>query len=700
MPRTQEPTKEFPLQFIKGIGPKRAEVLAEHGIESFDQLINFFPRKYVDRTNIVPLNRLQPEEEVTVIGKVESEGVRRMRRAVFYLVISDGNGILEAVWFHSINYFKNRFKVGEWVSLSGKVKFYNGFQLVHPQYDRLGQGEIDTFFNTGKILPFYPETEAFKKAGINSYTFRKIFYFLVQKDLDEIEEFLPAAISEERKLLTRSAAYKQIHQPEDNTRLQRAVYRFKYEDFFFLQMMLALQRIHIKSQPLGIAFYKSSPRLEQLYQKLPFDLTDAQKKVVREIRLDMKKSEPMNRLLQGDVGSGKTLVAVMTMLVALDNGYQAALMAPTEILAEQHYFTITALLNKLRVRVSLLTGSTPQKEREALHRHLQSDEPHIIIGTHALIQEGVGFKSLGLVIIDEQHRFGVMQRARLMEKGINADILVMTATPIPRTLALTAYGSLDVSIIDELPPNRKPITTVWRFDNKAPQIYEFMREKLDEGQQVYIVYPLVEESEKLDLKAATEGFRTLSNGPFSDYSVGLLHGRMKGAEKENVMKAFLNKKIQILVSTTVIEVGVDVNNATIMLIEHAERFGLSQLHQLRGRVGRGVDKSYCILKTPYNIGDTAQQRMKIMTESQDGFIIAEKDLELRGWGDFFGTKQSGMPELRLANPITDREILEEARKDAFALVNNDPYLRAPQHQGLNRMLRTQLKDRMELINIS
>ncbi|MGD9487697.1 MAG: ATP-dependent DNA helicase RecG [Calditrichaceae bacterium] len=691
---------EFDLQYLKGIGPKRAQILSGNGIKSFHDLINYFPRKYVDRSTIVSLDKLQPDQEVTVIGKIEVAGIRRMRKAVFYLVISDGKGIMEAIWFNSVSFFKNLFKVGEWISLSGKPSFYRGYQMVHPDYDRLGDGEIDNLFNTGKILPFYPENETFKKVGINSYTFRKIFFHLFQTVTDEIQEILPEILIKKRGFQNLDEAYRQIHNPDNQQKLDLSIYRFKYEEFFYQQLMMALQKANLKSKPVGIAFMAKSERLEQLYKSLPFTMTEAQKRVVREIREDMKNPAPMNRLLQGDVGSGKTLVAIMAMLIAIDNGYQAALMVPTEILAEQHFINISKLLNPLNVKVSLLTGSTPARQRKQLQENLESSDPHIVIGTHAIIQDAVEFKQLGLVVIDEQHRFGVMQRGSLMSKGTHPDVLVMTATPIPRTLALTAYGSLDVSVIDEMPADRKDILTVWRFDDKANQIYEFIRERLKEGEQAYIVYPLVEESEKLDLKAATESFEYLRNGPFAGFKLELLHGRMKSAEKERVMQLFVDKKVDILVSTTVIEVGVDVANATVMLVEHGERFGLSQLHQLRGRVGRSDKKSYCILKTPHNIGEVALQRMRIMTETQNGFVIAEKDLELRGWGDFFGTKQSGMPDFRLANPIIDLDILKQARQDAFELVNADNLLRKPENKELNQVMRTRFKEKMDLINIS
>ena len=692
--------REYELQFLKGIGPKRAEVLAKHGIKTREDLLNFFPRRHIDRSRIIPLNTLQPEREVTVIGKREAAGIRRARKPFFYIVISDETGLLEAIWFNSINYFKNLFKVGDWVSLSGKVTFYRGYQLTHPDYDLFESAEIDNLLNTGKIIAFYPGNEAFKRSGLNSKTLRRTFHFLLKDGLAYIPEMLPETLLGRHSFLMRSEAYRQMHEPQNMPYLDKAVYRFKFEDFFFLQLMLALQRAHRKALPNGFAFDKKSVRLEAFYKSLPFTMTDAQKKAVKEIRHDMRSAEPMNRLLQGDVGSGKTLVAVMAVLIAVDNGAQAALMVPTEILAEQHFFTIRKWLNPLEINVYLLTGSTTAKKRKEIKAQLETGAPCLIVGTHALNEPGVGFTNLGLVIIDEQHRFGVLQRGRLIERGRHPDVLVMTATPIPRTLALTAYGSLDVSIIDEMPANRRPVATVWRFENKAAQIYDFIGERVQAGEQVYIVYPLVEESEKLDLKAASEGFELLSKGSLSRFRLSLIHGRMKGAEKEKIMSAFGRGEIDILVSTTVIEVGVDVANATVMLIEHAERFGLSQLHQLRGRVGRSSKKSYCILKTPYNIGETAQQRMKIMTETNDGFIIAEKDLKLRGWGDFFGTKQSGMPEFKLANPIEDREILEQARVDAFGLVEEDPFLRKPEHAGLKDFMQNTLKERMDLINIS
>lgn len=688
------------IQYIKGIGPKRAAVFAKIGIHTISDLIEYFPRRYLDRSTIVSLDQIKTDEEITVIGKVEALGIRPTRKRIFYVVISDGKGILEAVWFNYVDQYKKLFKVGNWVSFSGKVSYYRGYQMVHPDFDQLGDGDFSNMIHTGKILPIYPGSEKLKRAGINSYTFRKIFYDLLDKYLHQIEEILPEKIIHDNQLLNRKESLRNIHFPESLLLLEKGIRRLKYEEFFFLQLMLALQYQHIKTDEAGIAFEKSSPHLMQLFNSLPFEMTEAQKRVVREIRVDMKRPHPMNRLLQGDVGSGKTLVAMMAMLIAIDNGFQTALMVPTEILAEQHNFNFSLFFKDMNIPISLLTGSTPRKQREILLAELREQKPHIVIGTHALIQESIDFSKLGLIVIDEQHRFGVLQRGFLIDKGIQADTLVMTATPIPRTLALTVYGSLDVSLLDELPPNRKPIKTIWRFDDKAREIYDFIKQRIDQGEQAFIVFPLVEESEKIDLKAATESYHLFKKHTFKDCSIALIHGRLKSDEKESVMRDFIAGRINVLVSTTVIEVGVDIPNATLMLIEHAERFGLSQLHQLRGRVGRSNTKSYCILKTPYNIGDVATRRMKIMTETNNGFKIAEEDLKMRGWGEFFGTKQHGLPSFKLANPILDQNILQLARRDAFNLVKEDPHLRKMENHPVKEYFMQNYKDKLGMIKIS
>jgi ATP-dependent DNA helicase RecG len=687
------------LQYLKGIGPKRAGIFAESGIHLIEELRDFFPRKYLDRSKIKSISELTVNQEATVTGKVETMGFRKTRKRIFYLIVSDESGILEVLWFNRVDYYKKMFKTGDWVSLSGKVTFYRHFQMIHPDFDHIGEGESGNFLHTGRLLPIYPGSEKFKQAGLNSYTIRRIFFENRDKLFSGISECLPAAMVSTQKFPDRSTAYAEIHLPETHDALQQSIGRFKYEELFFPQLLLALQKWHIREIQAGTSFEKSSVHLKRLYNELPFEMTSAQKRVVREIRDDMKKPHPMNRLIQGDVGSGKTLVALMAALIAIDNGYQVSFMVPTEVLAEQHFLVISRFLSGTDIDVSLLTGNTAEKERKVMLEGLRQGKPGIIIGTHALIQENVNFGRLGLIIIDEQHRFGVIQRSALFEKGLNADMLVMTATPIPRTLALTIYGTLDISVIDELPRNRKPVKTVWRKDRQSAKIYDFIRSRVQAGEQAYIVFPLVEESEKTDLKAATETYQRLKRGIFREIRLGILHGRLKSEEKEQVMRLFAAGGIDVLITTTVIEVGVDVANATVMLIEHAERFGLAQLHQLRGRVGRGKAQSYCILKTPEKTGETARERISILGKTNDGFRIAEEDMRLRGWGEFFGTRQHGLPEFRLADPLTDYKILQRAREDAFKLVKNDPELRHRENLSVRNHLLRRFGDRLKLINI-
>jgi ATP-dependent DNA helicase RecG len=688
------------IQYIKSIGPKRANALLRYEISTLRDLIDYFPRRYLDRSKIVSLSDLSKDIEVTVIGKIERVGIRRSRKPVFYLIISDGKGMLEAVWFQYINQYKNIFQVGEWISLSGKISFYRGYQMVHPDYDHLGEGDFGNMLNTGKIIPVYPGNEVFRKVGLNSYTFRKIFQSVFTTHLKDLPEILPVHLCAKNNFPDRKSSYQNIHFPTSSPLLLSSIRRFKYEEFFFIQLMLALQKEHLKKDEPGYSFSKASSHLQELFYQLPFQMTEAQKKVVKEIRTDMKRPHPMNRLLQGDVGSGKTLVALMAMLIAVDNGYQVALMVPTEVLAEQHYFNICNSLSEMDIEVVLLTKNTSSTQRKNLKKMLATGRPLIVIGTHALIQGGIEFTKLGLVIIDEQHRFGVDQRAALLEKGIQADLLVMTATPIPRTLALTIYGNLEVSILDEMPPNRPPIQTIWRFEDKTYEINEFIKQRVNQGEQAFIVYPLVEESEKIDLTAATESFHYYNRSDFKGYKTALLHGKLKSEEKERIMREFSSGKIDILFSTTVIEVGVDVPNATIMQIEHAERFGLSQLHQLRGRVGRGEKKSYCILKTPPHISETAQKRLQIMTKTIDGFQIAEEDLQIRGWGEFFGTRQHGMPSFKIANPVLDQDILQIARADAFNLIKQDLHLRKSENFPLRTYFVANYGERIKYIKIS
>lgn len=687
------------IQYIKGIGPKRVSVLNKNGIESDWDLLEFFPRKYLDRSNIVPISEVSDNVEATVIGKIENFGIKRGRKPIFYLIISDGKALLEAVWFNYINQYKNIFKVGEWISLSGKISFYRGYQMVHPDYDKLGDGDLEGMLNTGKIISVYPGNEAFKKVGLTSYSFRKIFHSLFNNYLPEIPENLPETICNKYKFIKRKVSYYNIHFPESSKLLKNSILRFKYEEFFFVQLMLILQKERRLNAEPGLSFKMKSKLLQDLYERLPFQMTDAQKRVMKEIRSDMKRPHPMNRLLQGDVGSGKTLIALMAMLIAIDNGYQTALMVPTEVLADQHYFNVSKLLKSTNISVLLLTGNTSASQRKLIKSRLDSKEPLIIIGTHALIQENMQYSTLGLIIIDEQHRFGVMQRASLVDKGMQTDTLVMTATPIPRTLALTVYGNLEVSILDEMPPDRPHTQTIWRFEEKTADINRFVKEKVDKGEQVFIVYPLVEESEKMDIKAATESFDMYKNNEFKKYRTALLHGRLASDQKESIMRGFSDGNIDILFSTSVIEVGVDVPNATIMIIEHAERFGLSQLHQLRGRVGRGRYKSYCILKTPVKISETAQKRLQMLVKTNDGFQIAEEDLRLRGWGDFFGTHQHGVNYFKIANPVLDNDILQNARRDAIEIIKDDPQLRKEENQLLRNYFVANFSDKFNLIKI-
>lgn len=687
------------VQYIKGIGPKRAELLAEVDIENAEDLITYFPRKYLDRSNMVKINSLKKDEQVTVIGRVLSREKVLGRKKRYILMVGDGTGILQCVWFQGVHYIQNVFKVGETVAFSGKVSYYRGPQLIHPEYDKISEeGESDPL-HTGCIVPLYPSTEKLRRKGFDSRGFRRIIQRAIQQLKGSVGETLSQALIKRHDLINYEQALQNIHFPDNWGVLNKARKRLKYEELFYIQLYLALQRKKMRVSEQGITFSKVGKLTSQLVENLSFELTGAQKKVMREIRQDMKSPEPMSRLLQGDVGSGKTIVSLIAMLIAVENGYQAALMAPTEILAEQHYLTIHSLLENLGVKVELFKGSKKSSfKKDALER-LTQGEIDIAVGTHALVQKGVQFNKLGFAVIDEQHRFGVMQRAILGEKGDNPDVLVMTATPIPRTLALTLYGDLDISVLDEMPRGRLPIRTIWRREDKKPAIYEYIRDEVKQGKQVYVVYPLVEESEKLDLQAATRGYEELSGEVFQEFTVGLLHGRMKGEEKEKVMQKFKAGDIQILVSTTVIEVGIDVENATVVLIEHAERFGLTQLHQLRGRVGRGKQKSMCILLTYGYLTDTAMKRIKVMEGTNNGFKIAEEDLEIRGPGELFGTRQHGALNLKNANLMTDQKLLEQAREDAFSLVEQDHQLAREEHSVIKKTYQKRYKGRYDLIRV-
>lgn len=690
---------DTPVQYIKGIGPKRAEALHSVNVYTVEDLLTYYPRRYIDRSNVTQIAHLKPGEIVTVVGKVFSGSIQKGRTPRFVLIVGDDTGFLECVWFQGLQYMVKAFRYGEVVAFSGKVSFYRGPQLIHPEYDKLSEEGERNPLHTGGIIPLYPSSEGLGRLGLDSRGFRRIMRNLLDLLDGHIEDPLPSEIRNRCRLLPLHEAFENIHFPKDWPTLQSAQRRLKFDELFSMQVFLGLERQSRMEEKKGIVFERVGDLTKKLIESLPFELTQAQKRVLHEIRNDMRSSKPMNRLIQGDVGSGKTIVALIAMVIAVENGYQTALMAPTEILAEQHYLNIRHFIDPLGIQIALLKGNQRNSERKKILTDLEEGSLPMVVGTHALIQEGVRFKNLGLVVIDEQHRFGVLQRAELRQKGYHPDVLVMTATPIPRTLALTLYGDLDVSTLDELPKGRKPVRTVWRTEEKRQAIYEFMREELKKGRQAYVVYPLIEESEKVDLAAAKEGYEMLSKTVFSEFRCALLHGRMKPEEKENIMQEFKAGKIQVLVTTTVIEVGIDVPNATIMLVEHAERFGLTQLHQLRGRVGRGPEASVCILLSDRHCSEEAVQRLKTMEKTNDGFKIAEVDLAMRGPGELFGTKQSGLLRLKIADLVTDGPVLTLARKEAQALLQKDPKLQNPPHWPILQLVKRQYKEKWGLIEV-
>lgn len=679
-PRPETADLKVPVQYVKGVGPKRAELLKRLGVQTVEDALYLLPNRYEDRSHLRPIAHVQPGELETVIGEVLASGLTTTRRGfrIFELVVGDRSGVLSAKWFNQ-PYLKDKFKKGQRVILSGKVTFNFGREMLNPEHEILEEG--DETIHTGRIVPIYPLTQ-----GLSQRVVRSLMKSILDLYAPKVQDFLPPGLLERQRLLPLPATLSAIHFPERMEDVETARRRLAFDDFFLLSLGLAFQRKGLAEEG-GIAFTVDSPLEKAARARFGYPLTAAQEKVLNQIKDDMAKPRPMNRLLQGDVGSGKTIVAFLGMLIAVDNGYQAAIMAPTEILAEQHFLRAEALLRPLGVKVYLLTSGVKGKERQRAVQEIAEEAPCLVVGTHALIQEEVRFGRLGFVIIDEQHRFGVMQRAQLRAKGYRPDVLVMTATPIPRTLALTVYGDLDISVLDEMPPGRQKVKTYRLREADRPRLYRFMIEELQKGRQAYVICPLVEESEKADLKAAIKMQKDLQEGPFKDFRVGLVHGRMSFEEKERVMRAFREGEIQLLVATTVVEVGVDVARATVILIEHAERLGLSQLHQLRGRVGRAQEQAYCFLMAGRGLASEAEARLRAMVESTDGFVIAERDLELRGPGDFFGTRQSGLPDLKVGSILKDVRILEQARLEAFDLAEVDPDLSAHCH------LRDVLKER-------
>jgi ATP-dependent DNA helicase RecG len=680
---------------LPGIGPQRAKLLTKLGLATIeDALVRHLPLRHEDRSQIIPLGRVTVGEARTCAGTIAgiSPPPRGRGRMPLVVMIRDASGFLNCVWFNQ-PYLSRVLKRGQRLIVHGKVQPYGRgpLQMLVKDYELVEDGE-DEPLHAGRLVPVYALTE-----GLTQRPLRRLMKRLTDGWAARLEDPLPERVRAARGLVPLSQAIGAAHFPESEAEQAAARRRLVFDDFFLLEVGLAIRRQR-EGRRRGLAMNPAGGLVRRLRASLPYTLTAAQERVWGEIRTDMAEPYPMSRLLQGDVGSGKTVVAALAILTAIEAGYQAALMAPTEILAEQHFMTLGRLLEPLGARAVLLTSAVKGKARQQAAAAVESGEAGCIIGTHALVQGAVAFKRLGLAVIDEQHRFGVAHRAALRGKGESPDVLVMTATPIPRTLALTLYGDLDVSVLDELPPGRRPIVTVARGGSKRRQIYDFLRAQIGEGRQVYVVCPLVEESEVSDLRAATEMAERLQHEVFAEKRVGLLHGRLGFPDKERVMREFKDGTLDLLVSTTVIEVGIDVPNASVMLIEHAERFGLSQLHQLRGRVGRGPWKSYCILLAGSSSED-ARRRIDAMTATNDGFRIAEVDLELRGPGDFFGTRQSGLPEFRVADLLRDSAMLEEARREAFALVQADPKLLAPEHRALRASLLTRWRGKLDLAGI-
>ena len=678
------------IMYLPGVGPKKAEILQkEAGISSYEDLLFYFPYKYIDRSRFYKVAEVTGDMPyIQLKGRIlffDTVGEGRTRRLIGKF--TDGTGTIDLVWFKGINYVMDKIKTGvDYIVFGKPTEFGHIYNIPHPDIDTLDQA--DKVANG--LTPFYNTSEKMKKSFLNSRAVQNLQYTLLSGLNWTLPETLPPAVLNRIRMMPFPEAIRNVHFPESVDKLRKAQLRLKFDELFFIQLNILRSSNLRKLKLKGIVFPSVGDYFNTFYKEyLPFELTNAQKRVVREIRADMGSGRQMNRLLQGDVGSGKTLVALLSMLLAVDNHCQACMMAPTEILATQHYATVMGFLKDMDIKVALLTGSTKKKERNKILPAIASGEIQIVIGTHALIEETVVFSSLGLAIIDEQHRFGVEQRSRLWTKNsIVPHVLVMTATPIPRTLAMTLYGDLDVSVIDELPPGRKPIQTVHRYDNKKAQLYDFLRKEIGQGRQVYVVYPLIEGSEKLDYKNLEEGFETFKE-VFPEYKVCMVHGKMKAAEKEAEMQKFISGEAQILMATTVIEVGVNVPNASVMVIESAERFGLSQLHQLRGRVGRGAEQSYCVLVSSYKLSNETRKRLEIMVSSNNGFEIAEADLRLRGHSDLEGTRQSGEGiDLKIANLAADGQILQYARDIAQEVLNEDPDLLSEPNRILNERLKT------------
>ena len=724
------------VQYLKSVGPKRAASFSKVGIENIRDLLFYIPSRHLDRTTLLTAAKAYGylmngyDGELTVIGKVfEKEKKRFGKKEILKVQFRDSTGFFECVWFRGIKYFYSIFNEGDIFAISAKPdkSKYGALQFIHPDFDRLTEEEEKSFLHTGKIIPFYRIPKELKTGNIGDLSLRRIINTAVENYVDLIDETLPNEIIEKNNLIGLSEAIRNYHFPASSEKLNSAKHRFKFEELFYLELLVALRKHNYKSKLSGNKMSIKTNLVSNFLKTLPFELTKAQLKVLSEIKEDLLSEEPMNRLLQGDVGSGKTVVSLIAMLIAIDNGFQAAIMAPTEILADQHAKNISSMMNVLHkrypgeeIKVTLLLGGQKKSDREKRLQEIELQEADIIVGTHALFEEKVNYKNLGLVVIDEQHRFGVRQRARLQSKGKTPEVLVMSATPIPRTISMTLYGDLDVSVIDEMPENRKPVKTVLRGESRLPEIFKFIVEKSKEGYQTFIVYPLVEDSDKLELKAAETFYEELRKTHLKNLNVGLIHGRMSWQEKEEKMLLFLKKEFDVLVATTVIEVGIDIPDANIILINDAHRFGLSQLHQLRGRVGRSDKQAYCILVTKdeivqYNIQQRLELdylsssmiekfksaiRLQTMVKTNNGFEIAETDLKLRGPGDIFSTKQSGFPDLNYADIVQDTELLSLTKKIAFDLINKDPSLDSEKNYVIRKNLIRHFSENLKYAKIA
>ncbi|MDH3891109.1 MAG: ATP-dependent DNA helicase RecG [candidate division Zixibacteria bacterium] len=651
---------DSPLQYVKGVGPRKAEVLTKHDLRTVRDLLFYFPRQYLDRTNVVPINQLQVDQSATIIGTVKAHGILHGRKRRYEVILEDDTGAISLMWFAGVRYWQRLFKKGQIFSATGTVSYFMGYQIVHPDLERL-EDDSSQMVHAGRIIPVYPQTAELSSVGLGSKSIRRVTSFIFENLSEQVSDLLPAEVRQQSQLVDLHTAIRKLHFPDDREQLEACRRRIAFDELLGF-LYLAFKRRSAKEQAIKQHQYKPpDAKLTAFKKNLPFELTSGQKKVTREIFEDLQRDQPMTRMLQGDVGCGKTVVAIAAAAYVAENGLQVAFMAPTEILAEQHARTWGPFLDELGIRCDLLTSSAKPTYKKEIARACAQNDIHVLFGTHALIYDYVAFEKLGLVIIDEQHRFGVQQRSKLHAKGDNPDLLIMTATPIPRTLALTLYGDLDISTIEGLPPGRKPIRTVWRSHDAREKVHRFVIDEVQKGGQVYIIYPLIEKSEQIELENVEDAFAELTSGMFSDLKVGVVHGRVKPKERDKILRQFHDGDLQVLMATTVIEVGIDNPNATLMVIVHAERFGLAQLHQLRGRIGRSDKQATLVALAHPPLSEIARKRLQYFSSTADGFAIAEADMELRGPGEMFGLKQSGIPQLKAARLSMDRDLIDSAR---------------------------------------